>query len=172
MLYQLFRNGQFCCPVRFAVQHPLQWVREYGTISATGRIPPATKQLDTNFWDGSGERFLQRFQGYAVPVPSLCRPVWYPGLGTTLRCPSQSRPVPYLVWEPPVSGPGSLVWEAWPGKHPSLVWEAPVPGLGSTLRAPFEVVPLFSFVVRAAAANVNPRTRLNHVTEIPPVLWS
>ena len=30
----------------------------------------------------------------------------------------------------------------------------------------------FSFVVRAAAANVNPRTRLSHMTEIPPLLRS
>ena len=32
-------------------------------------------------------------------MPSLCRPLWYPGLGTTLRRPSQSRPVSSLVWE-------------------------------------------------------------------------
>jgi hypothetical protein len=43
----------------------------------------------------------------------------------------------------------SLVWEAWSGK-PGLVWEAP-------FAAP-------SQVARAAAANVNPRTRLSHMT--------
>jgi hypothetical protein len=45
------------------------------------------------------------------------------------------------------------------------------PGLGTTLLGgPPD--PLFSLVVRAAAANVNPRTRLSHMTEIPPFLGS
>ena len=138
-----------------------------------------------------------RFQGCAVPVP-LCRPVWYPGLGTTLRCPSQSRPVPSLVWEPPsaglprwsprphvltcgprgcdframaslcrpvrpcpaLSGPLPLCPVPWSGNQPSH----------TLLGGPRD--PLFSLVVRAAAANVNPRTRLSHMTEIPPLLGS
>ena len=75
-----------------------------------------------------------------------------------------------LVWEAPVPGPGSLVWEAWSGKHPSLVWEAP-------FAAPSQPLfcgprnPLFSFVVRAAAANVDPRTRLSHMTPFIVCDW-
>jgi hypothetical protein len=78
--------GQFCCPVSFAVQHPLQWVRGYGTISATGRIPPATKQRVHVFrahfivillysWIpifgmDQGSDFFSDFRA----MPSLCRP--------------------------------------------------------------------------------------------------
>ena len=66
---------------------------------------------------------------------------------------------------------GTLVREPWSGNQPSLVWE----GLFAVLRSPFPGGPrgpMFSLVVRAAAANVNPRTRLSHVTEIPPLLGS
>ena len=51
----------------------------------------------------------------------------------------------------PWSGTGTQVWH--PGPVPTVVPEPP----------PFG---------RAAAANVNPSTRLSHVTEIPPLLRS
>ena len=69
----------------------------------------------------------------------------------------------------------------WPGNQPSLVWEAAVPGLGSSRpwsgkHSPRGLRggprgPLFSFVVRAAAANVNPRTRLSHMTPFSGCDW-
>jgi hypothetical protein len=69
-------------------------------------------------------------------VPSLWRPVWYPGL-------VPSRP--------------------WSGKHPSC---GPSLALSCGPRGP-----LFSFVVRAAAANVNSRTRLSHMTPFSGRDW-
>jgi hypothetical protein len=99
-------------------------------------------------------------------VPSLYRPVWYPGLGTTLCC----------LPSPPVltcglcgcdframlslSSPLSLCPVPWSGKHPLRAFPS----------GPHD--PMFSLVVRAAAANVKPRTRLSHVTKIPPLLGS
>ena len=78
--------------------------------------------------------------------------------------PSLCRPVPSLVSRP------------WPGKQPSLVWEAPFlwssPSCGPSqplFCGPRD--PMFSFVVRAAAANVNPRTRLSHVTSFIVCDW-
>ena len=50
----------------------------------------------------------------------------------------------------------------------------PIPGVVPTLRCPSHplLVVLPPLLARAAAANVNPRTRLSHVTEIPPLLGS
>jgi hypothetical protein len=113
-----------------------------------------------------------RFQGCAGPVPPCVEP-W---LGKH----------PSLVWEAPVPGPeSSRLWSGKPSLG-SLAREAAVSGLGSTglwsgkhpsqpLRSTLRCgprCPLFSLVVRAAAANVNPRTRLSHMTEIPPLLRS
>jgi hypothetical protein len=69
-------------------------------------------------------------------VASLCRPVWFPGQGTT---------------------------RLWSGKHP------PCGSLRALSCGPRG--PLFSFVVRAAAANVNPRTRLSHMTPFSGRDW-
>jgi hypothetical protein len=110
------------------------------------------------------------------PVPSLC---WS---GTH---PSQPLPIPSAVLP---ATPCSHLWSARlqptlicdfravpARKHPSQVWEAPFlwssPSCGPSqplFSGPRD--PLLSFVVRAAAANVNPRTRLSHMTEIPPLL--
>ena len=86
-------------------------------------------------------------------------------------------------------GPGSCSGRARPrreirrdnhSRYPgsgTLVWEPPVSGLGTTLfvvlRRPFlwSPPPLFSFVVRAAAANVNPHTRLSHMTPFSGRDW-
>ena len=92
----------------------------------------------------------------AVPVPPC--PVPHPG--TTLRWPLLPFPGGSQVvprWFPG----GSQVVPRWfPGG--SQVVPRWFPG------GPPD--PLFSVVVRAAAANVNPHTRLSHMTKTPPFL--
>ena len=88
-----------------------------------------------------------------------CSYLWPARLQPTLICnframPSLSRPVPSKTW---------------------------YPGLGNTLLLSFAVLcstllvvpraPVFSLVVRAAAANVNPRTRLSHMTPFIVCDW-
>ena len=68
----------------------------------------------------------------------------------------------------------------WSENHPSVP-PCPVPGLGTTLLLSFCCPshtlfcgprdPMFSLVVRAAAANVNPRTRLSHLTPFSGRDW-
>ena len=113
------------------------------------------------------------------PVP----PCPNPGPGTTLCSSLRGGPRgPVLTCGPQLTlvcdfravqalcRPLPLCPVPWPGNQPSLAREAAVSGLGSTLRSPPQAFaggprdPMFSLVVRAAAANVNPRTRLSHMT--------
>ena len=56
----------------------------------------------------------------------------------------------------------------WSGTQPLMVWYQPSAGIETPLlRAPCR-----SFVARAAAANVNPRTRLSHITPLSSVIGS
>ena len=93
-------------------------------------------------------------------VQALCRPlplcpVPWPGKQ------------PSLVCEPAVSGLGTS--RPWSGKHPSCGPPLLVVLRSSLRGGPRD--PMFSLVVRAAAANVNPRTRLNHMTSFIVCDW-
>ena len=84
------------------------------------------------------------FRDHAVPLPP-CLALFHLWSST-------------LVWYPPSAG------FRWPRNHPS-----------QPLRSTLLVVPeppCPPFVARAAAANVNPRTRLSHMTGIPLLLGS
>ena len=120
-----------------------------------------------------------------IPVPSL---VWYPGPVPTRLSPVNHPSLAFAL----------LRWPSWRSPRPPvpLMWSAQLQlTLICDIRAmlsmsrsvpspPFAVLrcpsqhpfcgppsPLFSLVVRAAAANVNPRTRLSHMTPFSGRDW-
>jgi hypothetical protein len=100
--------------------------------------------------NGSGERFYLRFQGYAVPVPCPPCPVQVPApwSGTHPLLSSAVLCCPLLSSAALLSSDGLLSW--------------------SFCGSP---APLCPFLARAAAANVNPRTRLSHVKPLSGGDW-